>query len=59
MPPGTGLVSLEAACTLDGEKTSRGITLDLGNYRDRFELSLPGRGNWLKLCPCTKAPGLR
>ena len=57
-PAGTGLVAHEARCTVDGKTTSEGISLDLGNYRDHFELALPGRANWLKLYPCTPVPGL-
>lgn len=58
-PVGTGLVAYEATCTVDGKSTSEGIALDLGNYSDHFELSLPGRENWLKLYPCTRVPGLK
>ena len=57
-PAGTGLVAYEAMCTIDGKKTSKGLALDLGNYDDHFELSLPGRENWLSLYPCTPVPGL-
>lgn len=57
-PAGTGLAAYDATCTIDGKKTSKGITLDLGNYRDHFELSLPGRKNWIALYPCTPVPGL-
>ncbi|MCP5074825.1 MAG: hypothetical protein GY947_16240 [Rhodobacteraceae bacterium] len=57
-PAGTGLVAYEATCTVDGKKMSEGIALDLSNYRDHFELSLPGREDWLALYPCTPVPGL-
>ncbi len=58
-PAGTGLVAYAATCTVDGKKSSEGIALDLGNYEDHFELSLPGRPDWLKLFPCTPVPGLK
>ena len=58
-PAGTGLVAFEGYCLVDGKTSSKGFALDLGNYDDRFELSLPGRENWLKLYPCTPVPGLQ
>lgn len=58
-PAGTGLVAYDAACLVDGKKSSTGIALDLGNYDDHFELSLPGRATWLSLYPCTPVPGLK
>lgn len=58
-PAGTGLVAYDATCTVDGKTTSDGLALDLGNYDDHFELSLPGRTDWLALYPCTPVPGLK
>jgi len=58
-PAGTGLVAYDAICVVDGKKSTTSIALDLGNYDDRFELSLPGRANMLSLYPCTPVPGLK
>ncbi len=58
-PAGTGLVAYEANCSVDGKKTLKGLSLDLGNYEDHFELALPGREDWVKLYPCTPVPGLK
>ena len=58
LPAGSGLVAYEATCTVDGEKMSEFVALDLGNYDDHFELAVPGREGWLKLYPCTPVPGL-
>jgi len=58
-PAGTGLEAYNATCTIDGKETDQGLALDLGNYQDHFELSLPGRDDWLKLYPCTPVPGLK
>ena len=58
-PAGTGLVAFEGYCMVDGKTSSKGLALDLGNYDDHFELSLPGRVNWLTLYPCAPVPGLR
>jgi hypothetical protein len=60
MPAGTGLVAYPGSvCTVDGKKSSDGISLDLGNYQDHFKLSLPGRKEWLSLYPCTPVPWLK
>ena len=59
MPAGTGLVAYDARCVIDGQERSDGLALDLGNFRDRFMLMLPGRREWLPLYPCTKVPGLQ
>jgi len=58
-PAGTGLVQYSATCMIDGKRSSDGIALDLGNYDDHFELSLPGRQDWISLYPCTPVPGLK
>lgn len=58
-PAGSGLVAYDAACTVDGKKTTEVVALDLGNYDDHFELALPGREGWFKLYPCTPVPGLK
>lgn len=57
-PAGSGLVAHEAACTVDGNQVSDGLVLDLGNYKDHFNLSIPGRKGWIALYPCTPVPGL-
>jgi len=57
-PAGSGLVAHEATCAMGGKLVKDGIALDLGNYRDHFELALPGRAEWVKLYPCSKVPGL-
>lgn len=59
LPAGSGLVAYGATCTVEGEKVSGTVALDLGNYDDHFELALPGREGWLELYPCTPVPGLK
>lgn len=58
-PAGTGLVAFEAACKVDGKNRKQGIVLDLGNFKDHFALSLPGRKNWIPLYPCEPVAGLK
>jgi len=50
--------SLFRVCTVDGTEVSDSVTLDLGNFTDRFALSIPNRDEWIDLYPCTKVPGL-
>ena len=57
-PAGTGLMSVDASCSVDGRATKEPLALDLGNFRDHFELSLPGRDDWISLYPCSPVPGL-
>ena len=58
-PAGTGLVLYPSECTIDNIKLSGDVVLDLGNYKDHFELSLPGNVSWLPLYPCTQIPWLQ
>ena len=58
-PAGTGLVAYDATCTIHGKEIKQSLALDLGNYSDHFELSVPGRDDWIKLYPCTPVPGLQ
>lgn len=58
-PAGTGLVFYEAQCTVDDRRSSKGLALDLGNYADRFMLSLPGRQDWIPLFPCKSGSGAK
>jgi len=66
---GTGMVAYEAACTVDGKQievtrktaaTSDAtlLALDLGNNPDHFNVSIPGREDWIPLYPCSPVPGL-
>jgi hypothetical protein len=57
-PAGTGLVAYQGTCRVDGKQSTDGLAMDLGNYDDHFELSLPGREDWLALYPCSPVPGL-
>lgn len=57
-PAGSGLEAYSGVCTVAGAKVSDSVALDLGNYADRFALSIPNRDDWINLYPCTKVPGL-
>ncbi|MFK7903077.1 MAG: hypothetical protein AB8B49_09585 [Nitratireductor sp.] len=58
-PAGTGLVNFDGQCTIDGQKVSDIVTIDLGNYSDHFEVALPTRDHWLKMFPCTPVADLK
>jgi len=66
---GTGMVAYEATCMVDGKQIevtkelaansdTTLLALDLGNNPDHFNVSIPGRGNWIPLYPCSPVPGL-
>jgi len=57
-PAGSGLEAYSGICTVDGAEISDNVALDLGNYTDRFALSIPKRDEWIDIYPCTKVPGL-
>ncbi|MEP0522152.1 MAG: hypothetical protein ABJO09_15040 [Hyphomicrobiales bacterium] len=58
-PAGSGLVNYDGACLIGTEKISDFVTFDLGNYPDRFEVSIPKRGDWLPMYPCTPVAQLK
>lgn len=57
-PAGSGMLNYTGMCTVDGKELEDYVTFDLGNYQDRFEVSLPGRDDWTKMYPCTDVEGL-
>lgn len=58
-PAGSGLVNYDGACLIGTEKVSDFVTFDLGNYPDRFEVSIPKRDDWLAMYPCTPVAQLK
>ncbi|MFT5111719.1 MAG: hypothetical protein ACI8P9_001039 [Parasphingorhabdus sp.] len=57
-PAGTGMVGVDAVCSVNGKLHQGKGGLDLGNYADHFELSIPGKEAWQPLYPCSKVDGL-
>jgi hypothetical protein len=66
---GSGMAAYEAACTVDGKQIAvtrelaatsdtKLLALDLGNNLDHFNVSIPGREDWIALYPCSPVPGL-
>lgn len=58
-PAGTGLSNFDGACVVDGQQVSDFVTLDLGNYPDRFAVAIPARDGWLSMYPCTPVEQLK
>ena len=55
-PAGTGMMYSEAICVVDGKNGTKaveaGVTLDLGNYEDHFEVAIPELDGWKKMYRC-------
>jgi len=56
-PAGTGLVSYQGSCVVDGKQVSDQVAFDLGNNVEHFSLAIPGR-EWMSMYPCTPVDGL-
>ena len=56
-PAGTGMVAHKGTCQIGGNSVEDWVAFDLGNYRDRFMLSIAG-GDWIAMYPCTPVDGL-
>ena len=55
-PAGSGMMHSEAICVVDAKSGTKaveaGVTLDLGNYSDHFEVAIPELDGWVKMYRC-------
>ncbi len=55
-PAGSGMMSSDAICVVDtgkgDEPVEDTVAFDFGNYKDRFEVSIPKMNDWIKMYRC-------
>lgn len=55
-PAGSGMMSSDAVCVVDSgkgdEPVEDTVAFDFGNYKDRFEVSIPKLNDWIKMYRC-------